>query len=87
MSTPPAGGASLPARRPRRPRRSNWALRLLAVGLSGLAFLGCWQLAAHSAGPSASTGDGTYAPPVSTPGGLVPPSHFGGAPNGSTHVS
>jgi hypothetical protein len=63
--------------------RSNWALRMMACALSGLAFLGLWQLAAHSSSPA---GQG-YAPPSSTQGGLVLPSQFGGAPDGSTHIS
>lgn len=65
-----------------RPRRSNWGLRLVAVLLSALAFLGFWQ-GAQRTSTATSTSSSQYAPPTS--GGLLPPG--GLVPHGSTHVS
>lgn len=63
--------------------RSNWGLRLVALLLSVLAFLGLWQGAQH-----ASTGTPTssqYAPPSSGTSGVFAPG--GLVPHSGTHVS
>lgn len=65
-----------------RVNRSNWGLRLVAMLLSALAFLGFWQGAQHNA-PAASGND--YAPPSGSQGGLLPAG--GLSPHGSTHLS
>ncbi|MBF6591787.1 MAG: hypothetical protein IVW57_14865 [Ktedonobacterales bacterium] len=80
---PPAPAYAPPPAARSRAARSNWALRLVAGVLSALAFLGFWQLAAHT---PRSSGNG-YAPPAGTSGGLVQPGSFGGPPNGSTRIS
>lgn len=73
-----------------RRRRSNWALRLLAVGLSALSFIGFWQIAMHTPKPTTSAPGGaggpTFAPPTGGQGGLILPGDIG-KPHGGTHVS
>jgi hypothetical protein len=64
-------------------RRSNWGLRLVALLLSALAFLGFWQGARHASSSSQSSGD--YAPPSGTQGVLLPPGGLG--THGSTRLS
>ncbi len=66
-----------------RARRSNWGLRLVALLLSALAFLGFWQGAQRAS--ASQPGGSDYAPPSSGQGGLLPPGGLG--PHGSTHLS
>ena len=63
--------------------RSNWGLRLVALLLSALAFLGFWQGAQHASSSSPAGGD--YAPPSNTQGGLLAPGGLG--THGSTRLS
>lgn len=69
-----------------RAKRSNWALRLLAIVLSALAFLGFWQAAARTPAVAPPPNGGGYAPPTNGQGGLIPPGALGN-PHGSTRVS
>jgi len=82
MHTPP------PASRANRAgaKRSNWGLRLLAVALSALAFLGFWRAAARTPAAATPTSGSEYAPPANGQGGLLPPGGLGN-PHGSTRLS
>ena len=81
---PPTDADASPASSPApRSRRSNWGLRLLAVLLSALTFVGFWLGAQHNSPATSTPGSSQYAPPTS--GGLLPPG--GLVPHGSTHVS
>lgn len=66
-----------------RATRSNWGLRLVALLLSALAFLGLWQGAQHTT-PS-TPASSQYAPPSSGTSGVFAPG--GLVPHSSTHVS
>jgi hypothetical protein len=75
---PPA--APLP---PQRGRRSNWGLRLVALLLSVLAFLGFWQGTQQAS--ATQPGGKDYAPPASGQGGLLGPGGLN--PHGNTRLS
>lgn len=75
---PPAAPQPAP-----RAKRSNWGLRLVALLLSGLAFLGFWQGTQHTS--ASQPGGSDYAPPSGGQGGLLGPG--GLAPHGSTRLS
>jgi hypothetical protein len=79
VSAPPTA-APLP---PPRAKRSNWGLRLVALLLSGLAFLGFWQGAQHASATQPGSKD--FALPSSGQGGLLGPG--GLDPHGSTRLS
>jgi len=79
VSVPPTA-APLP---PPRAKRSNWGLRLVALLVSALAFLGFWQGAQHAS--ARQPGGSDYAPPPGGQGGLLGPG--GLDPHGSTRLS